>query len=721
MGLSILPEGPLAVWTMPWSSPSAGALEILTAKVTLSIDPEAQPTGLSPTATPAVPRGESNPELDSGDDGYPSDFVPYKPRAEVLVCGTVHPKRGATTGHVGLRFGGRRPSIARDVAVVGERHWDHGVPSAPRRLKPFPMRYAYAFGGPGHPLNPAGRGYAGAGRTGGGPLPQLELASQLVQSPQDAAVPACLSGIPASWSRRWHKLGTFDRDWQNHRWPHLPSDFDPRFFQAAPPEQQLKHIEGNETFEITGMHPEHRRIAGELPGLVARAFLFEKDEPPRVVGLTLDTVVFEMDQLEVSLLFRGRLEVGREGTVVVVLAELGQDEASTIEQAAALTSPVVEPVAQAPDERALRLRRALDEARVPRPWFTAGLSPRRPVPSVEEIESQLRGDAPSKQLRPLLDALRTEAERAQRRRDWVVAQLDGPAEGQADFAGVDLRGADLSQLDLSGRSLTGADLSGARMTSVKLEGSDLSGARLVGADLSGAMAATARLVGADLTGACLSDADLSHSELARADLSQVEAARASFEGAKGQGSRWVEANLELARLEGADLEAADFSQARLRGATFTRAALVDVRLYDVTGQASFNDAELTGARANDARLEGSSFLQARAERSVWDGAQLRGCDLRRAQLSGACFNDANMVEVKLASAVLRGSQLRRADLTGAVMLQTDLMEAILEAACLDAADLRGANLAGAETWQASLNRTRLEKAVVHRTKLAERS
>src|SRR4029079_3507430 len=47
------------------------------------------------------------------------------------------------------------------------------------------------------------------------------------------------AAIPAHWSQRARFAGTYDDAWRESRWPLPPEDFDPRFFNVAPIDQQL--------------------------------------------------------------------------------------------------------------------------------------------------------------------------------------------------------------------------------------------------------------------------------------------------------------------------------------------------------------------------------------------------------------------------------------------------------------------------------------------------
>ena len=61
--------------------------------------------------------------------------------------------------------------------------------------------------------------------------------------------------------------GTFDQNWIENRMPLLPEDFDTRFNQAAPPNQQVRgYLKGDEAVSIANLYSEVRLIRTSLPG-----------------------------------------------------------------------------------------------------------------------------------------------------------------------------------------------------------------------------------------------------------------------------------------------------------------------------------------------------------------------------------------------------------------------------------------------------------------------
>src|SRR5690606_6756435 len=116
--------------------------------------------------------------------------------------------------------------------------WRHGLtgwrPSDPTPFLRMPVDLAHAFGGPDHAANPYGKGamQAGADPTGK-QLPNIEWPDAPVRSIQDTPPPATLGNLPATTPSLTRWAGTFDAAWEATRFPWLPDDVDPRYFDRV--------------------------------------------------------------------------------------------------------------------------------------------------------------------------------------------------------------------------------------------------------------------------------------------------------------------------------------------------------------------------------------------------------------------------------------------------------------------------------------------------------
>jgi hypothetical protein len=237
------------------------------------------------------------------------------------------------------------------------------------------LSYSRAFGGADPddgmslcPTNPHGRGFARkAGAQRDRPMPNLEDPRRPLANLAEPQAPAGFGPLGRTWQPRLALAGTYDERWQAERAPEPPEDFDFGFFNAAPPDQQVEVLRGDETLWAENLHPELSRLTVRLPGVRIRGF-FEAAEDladDKVVGLRelrlrLDTVWLDMEALRLVLVWRVGLyatHVAEEG-VLLIGAERITDESKPVatyaEQLAALKAEAASIDAEADEaERAL--------------------------------------------------------------------------------------------------------------------------------------------------------------------------------------------------------------------------------------------------------------------------------------------------------------------------------------------------------------------------------
>jgi uncharacterized protein YjbI with pentapeptide repeats len=247
------------------------------------------------------------------------DHVFPKPTGEVLVAGAAMAPQGSTVSAMALEFA--VGAVRRALAVFGDRKWQHkaglAVFSAPERFSAVKLSPARAYGGESFAENPAGMGHRAADLLAMGlspPLPNIERADRLIGHIDDVPAPAIVGPMDFMAASRQQLAGTYDAAWLAKRRPGLPDDADARLFHAAQPEQRLPegYFDGDEEFEIAGMHPVHTRLRGTLPGLRPRAFARVRlpgDVRPvvREIALRCDTVWLLGSALIGATIWRGSL------------------------------------------------------------------------------------------------------------------------------------------------------------------------------------------------------------------------------------------------------------------------------------------------------------------------------------------------------------------------------------------------------------------------------
>ena len=251
----------------------------------------------------------------------PTDVGLVKPGTDVLLFGHAWGPGGrpTTRAEVSLRVG----AIEKRVAVFGDRIWSGTVLtrlSAPEPFEKMPLLWERAFGGveppagnpprsDGEDRNPVGTGFRS--RVSGRKLedvipPNLEDPAKLISSPGDRPAPAGFGALAPHWKPRPKYAGTYDEAWQKNRAPYLPKDFDPRFLQVAPEDQQVPgYLKGGEPVEVAGATP-----TGVLRfNIPARRVdvLFRLDSGVERRVANLDTVILRPDESRLVLVWRAAL------------------------------------------------------------------------------------------------------------------------------------------------------------------------------------------------------------------------------------------------------------------------------------------------------------------------------------------------------------------------------------------------------------------------------
>jgi uncharacterized protein YjbI with pentapeptide repeats len=240
-----------------------------------------------------------------------------KPQGEMLVAGRAMAPGGVAMP--GLLLTAAVGSVAKRVAVFGDRRWEASVTgyvaSAPRPFTEMQIDWRRMFGGPGHPLNPAGTGAHALAAVQRGELsylPNFEDPYRLITSIDDAHRPPGLLPIDQNSQDRLKYAGTYDRLWLEYLAPGLPLDADPRLFCVAPEDQRISgFFAGDEAVYVAGMTPDAAGYRGALPAVRGRAFVHRTSEPAGFVELEmkLDTVLLLGSLAKGVVVFRGALPV----------------------------------------------------------------------------------------------------------------------------------------------------------------------------------------------------------------------------------------------------------------------------------------------------------------------------------------------------------------------------------------------------------------------------
>ena len=112
-----------------------------------------------------------------------------------------------------------------------------------------------------------------------------------------------LGPLGRSWPQRARFAGTFDDQWLADVFPFLPKDFDERYYQTAPEDQQVPVPKGPMEVVLSGFSPQGVRQF-MLPHFEAPVTIFPKRGEREAHSGTLDTIVLEPDHERLTMTWR---------------------------------------------------------------------------------------------------------------------------------------------------------------------------------------------------------------------------------------------------------------------------------------------------------------------------------------------------------------------------------------------------------------------------------
>lgn len=703
---------------------------------------------------------------------YASDFADWKPRAEVLLRGTCHTPGGKPLTECPVRF--VVGAFSKTLRVIGRRVWSDGwggaAMSAPIPFTTMPLDWAHAFGGPGFPKNPAGKGITSA------ELPNLEDPRFPLKSKADRPEPVGFGPISPEWPARQGKRGTqYGKAYQDKRAPYYAEDFDWTHFNAAPADQQLQgFLRGDERLELTNLYAETHSLEVRLPGLRLRAFVKDTAGRFREVGMSLDTLLADTDAGTLYLTWRGLDGVKTDDLVDVAFLLLASepladeplpeahyrarleaferdplgleehklegmpDQAEAEKKLAAMQAAADEAKegASAGPEAAGKVLGALLKIMSPPGAAELGKSvaalgaavgkhqPDAPlgkaIQAGYEVKPATRSPADiapgaNPQLLPPGQAASKAMKEQLAAAKKAAADKGQPLPKEVDEALAHPMFASASDVpppapgpgvDLTGRDFSGHDLRGA-----DFRGANLTQTRFTGCRLDGALFGGAVLFQAILADAQLTNADFSEANLDSANLSGTSAEGACFRGAR----------LDRTMFDGAKLSGVDFGKARgvttlfqnatLEGALF-RGVQLERALFGEgkADKVDFSDASLVGCLFSKQALPGARFERALLDKTSFVESDLTGAAFVEARGEVVTFQKATLRGTDLSYSTLRKSHFSEAEAQGARFFAANLRESRFYRAMLRDADFTTANLFAADFGKAELSGARFRHA-----------
>ena len=290
--------------------PSGRELLVVVIKGTFILPPDGGVVALADEQLPLVEADTFTGAPGLSSPVHETDYAPVKRSCDVLLIGSAHAPRGRPTARVGigLRIGGWQKAFS----VVGDRRWTLGASGvhagAPVDFVSLPISYDRAFGGTDRTdpdparhaafsPNPVGRGFhptPDMARLRGRPMPNTEASNDPVVKPDGHYRPMALGPIGRNWPPRAAYSGTYDEVWLERHFPFLPSDFDDRYYQSAPADQQIPIPEAEQKVSMVNLTADGRR-SFTLPFFEAPVTVFPTHGRHESLQARLDTIVFEPD------------------------------------------------------------------------------------------------------------------------------------------------------------------------------------------------------------------------------------------------------------------------------------------------------------------------------------------------------------------------------------------------------------------------------------------
>ena len=247
---------------------NANKIWLVVVKATFDIRPDGS-CALADKQVPVLRMGRHHAEPANSSLLYEADLSGLKPCTDVLVHANAWAPGGKRASSVDVQL--TAGPIRKRLRVFGDRVWERSivgtlVASAPQPFASMPVTYERAFGGwdrrAGNPAehrlesrNPVGTGFvASADGCAGMRLPNVEAPDRLIGSWKDRPAPAGLNAIECHWSPRRELAGTYDDAWRKARFPLWAEDFNPRYNNCAPSDQQSEvFLRGGERVELVNL------------------------------------------------------------------------------------------------------------------------------------------------------------------------------------------------------------------------------------------------------------------------------------------------------------------------------------------------------------------------------------------------------------------------------------------------------------------------------------
>lgn len=309
--MNVIAIGPLPVSSLVWQGPANRILTIV-CKATFTLCPGESP--LSPVQQPLNSEDVHLENEPGRSMEAPSDLVPFKARADVLLVGFAFAPRGEPVKSLVVRL--VVGEIDKAFEVFGERAWGmDGALGEGSRFTHMSLRYERAGGG-AETANPVG---VNTEIHGAGHLPNLQPVGFIPSRRGEIIAPVGFGPLSGTWPGRREGLGRLGALPERWDLAPLPAEIDPAYFNCAPRDQQVERLREDERLVLENLHPQHPHLVTSLPRVRPRAFA-DRGDGLQEVPLAADTLWIDTGAGICTLTWRGYVESPpANGNVVVAM------------------------------------------------------------------------------------------------------------------------------------------------------------------------------------------------------------------------------------------------------------------------------------------------------------------------------------------------------------------------------------------------------------------
>ncbi|WP_162817235.1 DUF2169 family type VI secretion system accessory protein [Morganella morganii] len=641
------------------------------------------------------------------------DTAEPKPHAEYILAGHAGTGQTLTALDAAVRVG----SLSRAWCLEGD---------------PFTrvaMDHTEAPGGDGSKENPLGKN----ARSGARPLLREARADGAADPYSDLAAP---SPVPPDFYVRRRHLDAVahvmtDKQYMESWFPGLPPAIDRRYFQMAPPQQQLSAAQWPRSvpFELHGFRPDDAVISGTFPAVRARALVFGKDAATaEEITLEKKTLWLLPDDDLCLMVFTGSIPLPHlfAAPAVTLLAALDNDGTERplthyqdVYQRRSRTDAanfeflrdrelmpenshfnVIRDMAEHPDSQRYTARPLTKQD-----TDTFYQDVEKAIALHEENQKQYFALPPEQETAvPVSDTLRRKTVQPAPDCDAVTENRDFIS---LSFANTTLQGktfkhCHFNQCDFSESQLTQCSFEHCRFTSCLFAGAVITGSQLTGGRFQ-----LSNLSGSTFTGTSWENLTLDDCLLEKTVFTRSTWTKCLINDTRITRCEFTECDISGAMLSHAGLTHSDFRQCTLTsliadktgaaGVRFTGCSLTKSSLIGGNWTAcSFTDSGLESVTSGQyTDFSGSSFTGCRLNKTGFSNAVLNQCRFTGCELIETCADDSNLTGAVFSHCDMAGIRLKDAVMIHASFTKSSLQQAMLYNADLRDSTFRQCNFAGA--------------------------